>query len=1343
MGKSKKTLALVMALVMAFTIVPFGAWNILNASAEEPTAQDVATYYVPATQLRDGQYYLIASADSSHLCQHVPFSNGHEHPGNNKGAFTVTQATPFDTGVQEKLPNENLVLWQYVMDTSTDPAIGRFKMVDSTANGVTEDKYTCNGAVYLDIRNEDAAGKRQIISYYKNDNTLTIANYGDGYYSFKRADKNYYMTFENGQFVHNGDANSRVRLYEVRTNLPETIDFPIQIRDLHGDHILVDVDNSLNAAFGLSHDGNQNWAEGNYRPQLLNYAVNGKYNKTSTTEYRTGLTQPTIENHSLQYSPYTVIYVAHALRENFYGGGRGTNNILINDNPLGEKLTAKFTTNKIDGYNKIKYNSKVYDGGEIERFLLHGSIEGLITDLNDGNKKATIDAFFNEHLSDSDKDARTFLSSRGITGDSLEILMDYHKTMSHASSLTYEQIVNNNPSYDSLTAYAANSSDHGWSLPWTYWINGWAEETYNAYGASIMDVAWYMLHHFFKDTDAPASTLTGNNNNEKNLQYYSQKVDGAPTAIRLKRIMKEDGSVSYVYDSKFESNFNTANTNTPIMNTGLEQNAYNVMKDKETKFYPIDGKGFGYSNNMEGQTWENHNYGFSLQGSGTFVYQESENLFFEFEGDDDVFLYINGKRVDTVDLGGIHTQVKGRVNLKEIAKDYGLENGKAYDFDFFYLERNPIGSNFKMETNIRLTDSRFVPQKNAYTEQSCDNSTYIPYGAGVQNGKTVYYEFVATNSPTDEKGVAALSDISFNDENLGVYIGGDDVRGIDPSNYTKMSFYKETYNMTDKKWETKETGHFTDKTDIMDVVRGVTLQAGQRFFICGIPHTLDIDKDGTKFENVVNITATIAGRDPSTLPAAAVVDILNIQDKSFVVDFAGNLNFKADDLFNADDLSAQNIAVTSNGTFGTASLDGNKNLVYSMNNILNGTDTITLTETFKSIPYNDEMDGTPYTYNCTAEKHINIVPANNVYYDAGFQGITYSDNWKTATKVGESLLGVTGGNVVYGQAGEEVKMTDRVIHYVEGTGAVEEVSFTVKGTGITVYMDTNADSGNIYAITKDTTTDKSLIDRTIIKSDNPLKEVPVINHVNMSAEPHEYEVTIRVSVPQGKVAALNAIRVYNPMGKDGDKFYIDSEKDAQFYELRDNLVSASTVLEGNNIDFGALYVDKGTHTANDLTDYTKIGPKDEIYLDKGQSIAFKVNTTKPNLQVSARSVKVGGDVQLAYYGGVQIISSTVDQYFNIVANPDNGIVTITNTGADVLALTNLKVSGEDARNFKMMMSRAIAEEAIEQINNPVEPETPDVPETPEEPETPSKPQSPIQKFFEDVRNFFNKLFGKH
>lgn len=89
-------------------------------------------------------------------------------------------------------------------------------------------------------------------------------------------------------------------------------------------------------------------------------------------------------------------------------------------------------------------------------------------------------------------------------------------------------------------------------------------------------------------------------------------------------------------------------------------------------------------------------YLFTTELHTNFEYRGGE--VFTFRGDDDVFVFVNGHL--GVNLSGVHPAQEGSIDLDAKAADFGLEIGKSYTFDLFQAERQPTGSNFRLETTL-------------------------------------------------------------------------------------------------------------------------------------------------------------------------------------------------------------------------------------------------------------------------------------------------------------------------------------------------------------------------------------------------------------------------------------------------------------------------------------------------------------------------------------------------------------------------------------------------------------------------------------------------------------------
>jgi len=114
-----------------------------------------------------------------------------------------------------------------------------------------------------------------------------------------------------------------------------------------------------------------------------------------------------------------------------------------------------------------------------------------------------------------------------------------------------------------------------------------------------------------------------------------------------------------------------------------------VYTFSDLTFFPIDGA-------LGGNQGRSHNYHFTMEMHTLFTYEAGTGQTFSFNGDDDLFVYIDGKLV--IDLGGVHMAESASVDLDTL----GLTDLDDYAFDLFYAERHTDFSVMEMETGIQF-----------------------------------------------------------------------------------------------------------------------------------------------------------------------------------------------------------------------------------------------------------------------------------------------------------------------------------------------------------------------------------------------------------------------------------------------------------------------------------------------------------------------------------------------------------------------------------------------------------------------------------------------------------------
>lgn len=174
-----------------------------------------------------------------------------------------------------------------------------------------------------------------------------------------------------------------------------------------------------------------------------------------------------------------------------------------------------------------------------------------------------------------------------------------------------------------------------------------------------------------------------------NTDFYLNTKENKYNTLVLKSNIKDDGTIEYTFDSSKEVTYDTDGT------------FYNTDNGEDVSgFFPLDYTGNEHLSDGNQENPLDHNYHFGMKVDGDFIYQEGANQFFNFSGDDDVYVFINGKLA--VDLGGAHKEVSNSLDIEQYAKDNGIKNGEKCRFQMFYLERHTTASNCKIQTNLKI-----------------------------------------------------------------------------------------------------------------------------------------------------------------------------------------------------------------------------------------------------------------------------------------------------------------------------------------------------------------------------------------------------------------------------------------------------------------------------------------------------------------------------------------------------------------------------------------------------------------------------------------------------------------
>ena len=452
----------------------------------------------------------------------------------------------------------------------------------------------------------------------------------------------------------------------------------------------------------------------------------------------------------------------------------------------------------------------------------------------------------------------------------------------------------------------------------------------------------------------------------------------------------------------------------------------------------------------------------------------------------------------------------------------------------------------------------------------------------------------------------------------------------------------------------------------------------------------------------------------------AVAEIL-VEVPEYVIDFGLPVVI---DLTNDPLVAGDEITAATSQYDDEVTITGDRTFVYNPDRILEGPDFITLTfkedETQAIIGYG-----------------VRIYPATTVYYEESF--ITWDDNWEvspqptdvyqTAEELNTSATNTNkqnnyGYDPAYANTASASNGTAAVTKPATDTyspiGAIGTFTFT--GTGIQVFANATTSSGYVSAKITDANgaiVKVYMVDTVVDPGDTPatsgqtgsLYGLPIISIVDVTGLDHgTYTVTLTKIMDTDPVY-IDGIRVFGTIvepvkGTDNTNnsmYKYDLEDYPDFYELRDQVLSAFGVSDNTSVDYktmvdqvysavagaAALITDESVAYANSTTlqDLLDNGPKNELYLYAGQTLSFNVKTAR-TMQIGLKAPAGSTNVTATVDGQATIdgaIASSVDMFYTLVGTPAGSdttyTVSIKNTGDKVLSVTLLKICDDPNAAF--------------------------------------------------------------
>lgn len=299
--------------------------------------------------------------------------------------------------------------------------------------------------------------------------------------------------------------------------------------------------------------------------------------------------------------------------------------------------------------------------------------------------------------------------------------------------------------------YNTDEINSGHSLKFSDGKNGVSED-YNKYDGATRLSLGIMQKRLGSDS---YPTLNKGKVESSSYLFSTDKGTGKEFYSGANYLFKQDADGYYEYDST--KNFAQFNKNTKEFTVykvpGSSKDPIDLQQgSKHGSFFPFNTLGAHKYWGIPQISEKSPDFHFGMTMSAKFIQPKDgkingNNMVFEFSGDDDVWVYIDGVLV--LDIGGIHNEVPGSINfadgtvkvgsnnytLKNLFKEAGAEkegdfvSGKdifkdytAHTINFYYLERGKGDSNCKLKFNLPT-----VPKKSVTVEKQLSNTDKEKY----------------------------------------------------------------------------------------------------------------------------------------------------------------------------------------------------------------------------------------------------------------------------------------------------------------------------------------------------------------------------------------------------------------------------------------------------------------------------------------------------------------------------------------------------------------------------------------------------------------------------------------
>lgn len=374
----------------------------------------------------------------------------------------------------------------------------------------------------------------------------------------------------------------------------------------------------------------------------------------------------------------------------------------------------------------------------------NGNVTEVVNMSNDGQAKVS--------TTDNGEIESANFETESFSTFSVVWLADDFTSVQTTSSYDVEKTVDSAERGITINMFNYNTDEinEGHSLKFSDGQNGVSD--YNKWTESANPYSGIMRNKLGSDS---YPTLN-KGDNESSSYLFSTETDsgkGKEVYSGANYLFKKDANGYYEYDSATNfAQFDTETRKFTVYNVpGSCKNAVDLQKDsKHGSFFPFNTLGNSTYNGIY-EISGNPDFHFGMTMSAKFIQPKDgkingNNMVFEFSGDDDVWVYIDGVLV--LDIGGVHNAASGSINfangnvtvgnnnnlnLRQLFADAKTtgdfvsgENRFAdytmHTINFYYLERGEGDSNCKLKFNLPT-----VPKKSVTVEKQLSNTDKEKY----------------------------------------------------------------------------------------------------------------------------------------------------------------------------------------------------------------------------------------------------------------------------------------------------------------------------------------------------------------------------------------------------------------------------------------------------------------------------------------------------------------------------------------------------------------------------------------------------------------------------------------